>query len=1216
MARRRKQARHGAGRGANLAALTALITAVPLGLGALPAQASGTAELSGTAFAAKSDAKLIGQFAAAADKSGKAGKAGTSGKAAKAGKDTVTFWVNLTGKADPSDAHKAKGKKAKARAVYDTMTAYAGKAQAGLLDQIAREGGTAKSFWIANTVKVTGTQALAEKIAARPDVASLDSDSALTLPDPLPGEAEPKTDAVEWNIDRINAPKVWNELGVRGDGVVVASIDSGVQYDHPAVKTAYRGLKPDGSYDHNYNWFDPAKVCAGATPCDNNGHGTHTMGTMVGDDGGANQVGVAPGATWVSAKGCESSSCSRESLLASGQWVVAPTDLNGANPRPDLAPDVVNNSWGMNGYDAWYRETVQAWRDAGIFPAFSNGNNGSACNTSGSPGSYTNSYASGAFDINNAIATFSSRGTGESGGIKPDLAAPGVNVRSSWSGGGYNTISGTSMASPHTAGTVALMWSASPAIRGDVAETEKLLDQSAIDVDDTTCGGTAAKNNVFGEGRLDAYAAVSATPRGALGALSGTVTSGGSAVGDARLSLSGPMRTTIVTGADGSYTLPKLMAGDYTAEVSKFGYVTATGTVTVVEDQSVTKDFAVEQAPSAKLTGRVTTEAGPEAGATLVVQGTPVRGTTAADGSYALTLPVGGYDVAVTPVSRCASGTSAGVKLSGDTTRNIELAPRTDTFGTACRLTESAFPTGDTKLTMSSQTTGSATVNLPFPVALYGKTYRTASATTEGVLAFGTSSTSSTNSTLPTTTTPNGALYPFWDNLQLDANSGVYTGVSGTAPHRRLTVEWRDVVIYSNTAQRLTFSAVIGEDGEVSYHYKDIGTGNYENGSGATIGLENATGTDGLLYAYNEPVVTDGMSITFRTTKSAVVAGTVTDGNDHKGVEGATVSVRQGGTEVATATTGADGSYLAQVPATGDKATYDLAFGAAHYAGATAARDAKATEIATADAVLATGRVTADRTVVTEIVPADQRRARELVLTNDGSATAYTVKEKSGASWLRIAPAEGDLAAGGTRTVGLTVDTAGATPGSVLTGTLQIASESGRTPLTEVPVTVVVPAYQVAVDAGATAASTDTRGDGWRPDQEYKAGSYGYLGSTGKVATAKAISGTADPELYRSARQGAYEYRFDNLPDGVYQVDLGFAELGNAKPADRVMDVMAEGTEKVSNLDITLAAGTFAAHDRTFTVEVTDGQLNLRFVDVAGKTLVNSVRVSHRPDLG
>ncbi|MGW1193766.1 S8 family serine peptidase [Streptomyces sp. NPDC002559] len=1199
MARRTHHNDRGTGRGATLAALTALITVVPLGLGTLPARASDAAPAPGRAFAAKSDAKLARQFAA------------------EDGRAKVTFWVNLTGTADNSGAHEARGKKAKSRAVYDTMTAYAEKAQAGLLDQVAEEGGTATSFWIANTVKVTGRKALADKIAARADVASLESDEPLEIPDPLPGDDEPKADAVEWNIDRVNAPKVWNELGVRGDGVVVASIDSGVQYDHPAVRAKYRGLKADGSYTHDYNWFDPAKVCTGGLPCDNNGHGTHTMGTMVGDDGAGNQVGVAPGAKWIAAKGCESSSCSRDSLLASGQWIVAPTDANGANPRPDLAPDVVNNSWGSSVYDAWYRAIVQSWRDAGIFPAFSNGNSGPACNTSGSPGSYTNSYSSGAFDINNTIASFSSRGTGENGAIKPNLAAPGVNIRSSWAGGGYNSISGTSMASPHTAGTVALMWSASPAIRGDVAETEKLLDRSAIDVDNTTCGGTAAKNNVFGEGRLDAYAAVEATPRGALGALSGTVTSGGTALADAQVALSGPMRTTVSTGADGSYTLPKLMVGDYTAEVTKFGYVAATGTVTVLEDRAVTKDFAVQEAPSARLTGKVTTEAGPEAGAALVVQGTPVRGTTAADGSYGFTLPVGDYDVAVTPVSRCATGTSTGVTLSGDTVKDIELAPRTDTSGTACRLTaDSAFPTGDTKLTMSSQTTGSAAVNLPFPVALYGRTYRTATATTEGVLALGTSSTSSSNSTLPTTTTPNGALYPFWDNLQLDAASGVYTGTTGTAPHRRLVVEWRDVQTYASTAQRISFAAVIGEDGQVSYHYKDIGTGSYENGSSATIGLENATGTDALLYSYNEPVVSDGMSITFRTTRSAVVAGTVTDGNDGRGVEGATVSVRKDGTEVATATTGADGGYLAQVPATGTATAYDVSFGAAHYAAAATDRNVRAAEITTADAVLGTGRVTADRTAITEIVPADQSRERTVTLGNDGSATPYTVEEGSGASWLRITPASGDLAPGGTRKVALTVDTTGATPGSVLTGTLRIASESGRTPVLELPLKIVVPAYQVAVDAGASAASTDTRGDGWRPDQEYRAGSYGHLGSTGKVSTAKAITGTADPELYRSARQGAYEYRFDGLADGVYQVDLGFAELGNAKPADRVMDVMAENTEKISNLDVTLAAGTFAALDRTFTVEVTDGRLNLRFVGVSGKTLVNSVRVSHRPDLG
>src|SRR6266545_2721797 len=262
-------------------------------------------------------------------------------------------------------------------------------------------------------------------------------------------------------------PRVWDQPGVRGEGVVVANIDTGVQYDHPALAASYRGRRTGGLVDHNYNWFDPSRICPTAAPCDNNGHGTHTMGTMVGRQG-SDEIGVAPGATWMAVKGCESSSCSLSALLAAGQWILAPTDLAGRNPRPDLAPDVVNNSWGANVYDPWYQQIVEAWVAAGIFPAFANGNAGPGCGTSGSPGVYTASYSSGAFAPNDTIAYFSSRGPAPDGTVKPNIAAPGVDVRSSVPGNGYASLSGTSMASPHTAAVVALMWSAAPALDGDI----------------------------------------------------------------------------------------------------------------------------------------------------------------------------------------------------------------------------------------------------------------------------------------------------------------------------------------------------------------------------------------------------------------------------------------------------------------------------------------------------------------------------------------------------------------------------------------------------------------------------------------------------------------------------------------------------------------------------------------------------------------------------
>ncbi|MFD6919880.1 carboxypeptidase regulatory-like domain-containing protein [Streptomyces sp. NPDC059944] len=294
-----------------------------------------------------------------------------------------------------------------------------------------------------------------------------------------------------------------------------------------------------------------------------------------------------------------------------------------------------------------------------MFPAFSNGNNGTAgCNTGGSPGAYSNTYASGAFDSDNVIASFSSRGTGEAATIKPNIAAPGVNIRSAAPGGGYAVMSGTSTASPHTAATVALMWAASPALRGNVAETEKILDETAIDTADSSCGGTAAANNVWGEGRLDAFATVSAIPRGALGALAGKVVSGDAGVAGATVTLDGPMKSTLTTGADGSYALPKALVGDYKLTVSTFGYHPAESTVTIDENGTATKDFTLEKAPDATLSGTVRTEGGVEAGASIVVQGTPVKTVSAADGAYTLPLPVGTYNIVVTPVSRCATATN------------------------------------------------------------------------------------------------------------------------------------------------------------------------------------------------------------------------------------------------------------------------------------------------------------------------------------------------------------------------------------------------------------------------------------------------------------------------------------------------------------------------------------------------------------------------------
>ena len=194
---------------------------------------------------------------------------------------------------------------------------------------------------------------------------------------------------------------------------MVANIDTGVQFDHPALVGKYRGNLGGGTFDHNYNWYDPSGVCGSPSlaPCDNNGHGTHTMGTMVGDDGAGNQIGVAPAPGGSPPRAARATPAPTPALLAAGQWIARARPTSPGEPAPGPAPAHREQLVGRRpGSDPWYQATVQAWVAAGIFPAFSNGNSGPGCGTAGSPGDYAERYASGAFDINGAIATFSSRG--------------------------------------------------------------------------------------------------------------------------------------------------------------------------------------------------------------------------------------------------------------------------------------------------------------------------------------------------------------------------------------------------------------------------------------------------------------------------------------------------------------------------------------------------------------------------------------------------------------------------------------------------------------------------------------------------------------------------------------------------------------------------------------------------------------------------------------
>jgi subtilisin family serine protease len=1119
--------------------------------------------------------------------------------------------------------------------VHQRLTQAAQQSQGGLRALLDAKGVRYQSFWIVNAVEVSSADAaLVKEVAARDDVARVAARQTYKLIEPTKGKAEAKVDAevdgaiqaVEWNIDRVRAPEVWSTFNDRGEGIVVASIDSGVDFTHPALVAKYRGNLGGGQFDHNYNWFDPAHVCPSAAPCDNNDHGTHTMGTMVGDDGAGNQIGVAPNARWIAAKGCETNTCSDASLLASGQWIVAPTDLNGQNPRPDLAPNVVNNSWGGGPGDAFYQGIVNSWVAAGIFPAFSAGNDGPACGTAGSPGDYVNSYAAGNHTINNTINAGSSRGASEFGGeTKPNIAAPGTNVRSSVPGG-FDSFTGTSMASPHVSGTVALMWSAAPALLGDIATTRQLLDDTAIDTFDGQCGGTPDDNNVWGEGRLDAFAAVQASPRGATGTLGGTVTdsASGQPVAGATVRVTGPNDRVTTSAADGTWQLT-LSTGSYSVQTSKFAYDTQTTTAEVVDGQTTTVNVALVLTAAHRVSGTVRDDFGaPVGGATVTIAGTPIPpATTGADGTYSFaSVPEGSYDVDAT-AGACLGTQRQQLVVDGDETLDFTIPSRRDAFGHICRPSEFSFIDAGTVLPLTGDD-ASTQVQLPFPVFFYGQTYTSAFVNTNGHVNFLANVTPGfSNVALPNTATPNAAVYAFWDDFIIDTTGGitatVRTETVGTAPNRKFVVEWRNARLISGSSDRQTFEIVLWENGRVQVQYKELGTSTRGHGDSATVGIENHTGTDALQYSFNQPVLVSNSSITFRRPGLGFVQGVVSDANDGLPVAGATVRALQNGNPVAQATTNSAGVYRFQLPL----GTYTIEATATGYGPATAqAVVDEEEETVVVNLSLPAGRPEVSPTSIEVVAPSGERRTRGFTLRNTGGATlVWNLVERQGGAtvdvpWLAATPTSGGLAPDGTQAIGVLIDATGLAPG-IYDAQLVIVGNGGRQPETTVAVRLIVPAYQTGVNAGGSR-YVDAAGDTWQADKAFTAGSYGYMdnGKSTRNTTNKAIAGTTEDGLYQSQRENAFEYRFANVPNGVYEIDLRFAELKQQRPNKRLFDVIVENQLLLPAHDIALEVGSFAADNQVFNVRVTDGTLNVRLVARAGfsKPVINAVRVTERPD--
>lgn len=413
-------------------------------------------------------------------------------------------------------------------AVTRALRQHAALAQASLCDWLDRRGVQYQAFYIVNALLLKADAALLAQLATRSDVAAITNNPEVAMP-PVQwinaiGSMLQVTTATPWGVAHIGAPDVW-AMGYQGEGVVVAGQDTGYDWDHPALKAQYRGW--DGtSVNHNYNWHDAihtsnSSCSADSTePCDDHGHGTHTMGTIVGQASGADPIGVAPAAKWIGCRNMNRGVGMPASYTECFEFFLAPYAF-GVDPTegdPLQAPDVINNSWSCpasEGCDeihiALLDRVVANIRAAGIMVVASAGNLGAyGCDTvDAPPGMYDAATTVGATDISDIIAGFSSRGS-TTGLSKPDLSAPGVNIYSSLRGGGYGTLSGTSMSAPHVTGVAALVWSAYPYLLGQITETERLLLTTAVPRLSSQCGDAsdAVPNSVYGWGRLDALAAV------------------------------------------------------------------------------------------------------------------------------------------------------------------------------------------------------------------------------------------------------------------------------------------------------------------------------------------------------------------------------------------------------------------------------------------------------------------------------------------------------------------------------------------------------------------------------------------------------------------------------------------------------------------------------------------------------------------------------------
>ncbi|WP_282061139.1 S8 family peptidase [Bacillus pumilus] len=587
--------------------------------------------------------------------------------------DQVTFLIKMkeqtnTQKVAKEAVSKAKKQKltaaktqyTKRSAVVSELRATSEETQEALLTYLQKEQKKKQvkeiqSYYIVNGLAVTGTKEVMEKVAAFPEVDQVLPNETRQIHRPVDLKTKQKkqmkaVDGVEWNISQVHAPEAW-ALGYDGTGTVVASIDTGVEWDHPALKEKYRGFDPAHPNEptHEFNWYDA--TTGSEAPYDDLEHGTHVTGTMVGSEpDGKNQIGVAPGAKWIAVKAFSEDGGTDADLLDAGEWILAPKD-EASNPHPEQAPDVVNNSWGGGpGLDDWYKDVVNAWRAADIFPEFSAGNtdlfNPGGEGSIANPANYQEVFATGATDQDNKLGSFSLQGPSPYGVMKPDIAAPGVNIRSSIPGKGYEDgWNGTSMAGPHVSAVVALLRQVQSDL--SVEEIEQILMNTAKPLTDQQL--PESPNNGYGAGLVNAREAITALTDG-IGMIEGQVTNEDVHLDEmktpdqampqkdkavhplkkpanikemkeknlaassikalpmkAEISVLESGKSTYTDEATGRYQLPH-SAGEFTVKAEAYGFESCTQTVHISLNETAEANFALQPLKKRTISGTIANE--------------------------------------------------------------------------------------------------------------------------------------------------------------------------------------------------------------------------------------------------------------------------------------------------------------------------------------------------------------------------------------------------------------------------------------------------------------------------------------------------------------------------------------------------------------------------------------------------------------------------------